>query len=214
MNYTFRVDRLIPKSEFMSVTYMADGYPDFRRNFSLTDFSKEALESAVADFAPNVVHFWERQEGHPESVSFTGGSGVAEAPVPVPYDPKHVPTIEPEPEYDPFSQYLTMNPVVDPMQETVGWTVNDMTAEEQAENLSKFRAGFSVQISQFKQAIYDRGIMESVEAMAATSVTAQILWESADFVSRGSSRVQAALSMTEEELDEFFIYASTLDSVL
>ena len=214
MDYTFRVDSLIPKAEFMSVTYIADGYPDYRRNFNPTDFSAEALTKIVTDFAPNVVHFWERQKEHPESASFTGGSGSAEAPVYKEIDPSHVPVIEPEPEYDRFTQYLTMNSIEDPMQETVGWTVTDMTADEQAQYLANWRNSFAVSMAQFRQALYKRGIIEAAMSMSAKDINSQILWETSDFVPRASERVKGAMGMTEEELDEFFIHASTLEMTL
>lgn len=214
MNYTYRVDTLIPRSEFMSVTYMADGYPDYRRNFNPTDFSKESLAKMVEGFAPNVVDFWERQEEHPESVSFAGGSGCAEAPVTQQIDPAHVPVIEPEPEYDHFTQYITMDLIEDPMQKSVGWTVTDMTAEERAEYLANWRASFSVSMGQFRQALYGRDIIETAMAMSAKDINSQILWETSDFVMRSSERVRNAMGMTDEGLDEFFIYAGTLEASL
>lgn len=214
MNYTYRVDALIPKSEFMSVTYMADGYPDYRRNFNPTDFSRESLINMVEGFAPNVVDFWERQESYPEAVSFEGGSGSAEAPVKQEFDPTHVPVIEPEPEYDHFTQYITLNLIEDPMQETVGWTVTDMNAEEQAEHLANWRNQFAVEMGQFRQALHARGIVEAGIEMSARDITSQILWDTAPIVLRKSQRVTNALGMTDEELDEFFIFASTMERAL
>ena len=214
MNYTYTVDKLIPKSEFMSVTYMADGYPDYRRNFNPTDFSEESLKKVVDDFAPNVVDFWTRQEGHPESVSFAGGSGAAEAPIVEQIDPTHQTQVEPAPEYDHFTQRLEQDPITHYMQETVGWTVVDMTAEEQAEYLVSWRSFFAVSMAQFRQALYGRGIMEAAMSMSAKDISSQILWETSDFVPRGSERVKAAMGMSDEELDEFFIYAGTLEITL
>jgi len=214
MNYTYRVDALIPKSEFMSVTYMADGYPDYRRNFNPIDFSEENLKRVVEDFAPQVMDFWKRQESHPESVSFQGGTASAEVSPVDNYDPTHVPVMEPEPDYDPFTQYITLNQIEDPMQETVGWTVTDMTPEEQAAHLTEWRGFFGVSMAQFRQALYERGIIESAMSMSAKDINSQILWETSSFVLRRSQRIQDALGMTDEELDEFFIYASTLEDTL
>ena len=212
MNYTYRVDTLIPKSEFMSVTYMADGYPDYHQNFNPVDFSEENLARLVTDHAPFVVEFWERQAGHPEDVVFEGGEGVAEAPVTQEVDFSYAPEIEPMPEYDPFTQKVSLNQIDNPMQKSVGWTVEEMTAEEQAEYLEDWRAGCTVSMAQFRQALHERGTLEAAMSMASQDVNANILWETSTFVPRSSEAVKAALSMTDEELDEFFKYAQTFSS--
>jgi len=193
---------------------MADGYPDYRKNFNPVEFSEENLAGLVANHAPFVVEFWERQAGHPEEFVFEGGEGVAEAPVTQEVDFSYAPPIEPQPEYDPFTQKIAMNQIEDPMQASVGWTVTEMTSEEQSEYLAEWRAGFTVSMAQFKQALYQRGIIEAAMSMSAKDISSQILWETSTFVSRGSERVQEALSMTDEELDEFFKYASTMEFTL
>lgn len=218
MNYTYRVDALIPKSEFMSVTYMADGYPDYHKNFNPTDFSAEALTKIVTDFAPNVVHFWTRQEAHPESTVFTGGSGSAEIPVVEEYDPTHVPVIEPQPEYDPFTQYITMNTIEHPMQETVGWTVTDMTAEEQANFLSMWRTNFFVSMRQARLALLQEGYLSLIEDAInlipePDKSKVQTEWEYSSIVERGSvwiAIMQPALGLSDEQMDDLFKLAATL----
>jgi len=214
MNYTYRVDALIPKSEFMSVTYMADGYPDYRRNFNPIDFSEENLRGIVEDFAPQVMDFWKRQEGHPESVTFKGGTASAEVSPVNAYDPTHVPVIEPEPDYDQFTQYITQDQIEDLTQETVGWTVTDMTPEEQAEYLSEWRRFCAVSMSQFRLALFERGISEVEKSISSPDAKSKILWESTNFVRRDSERVAKALSMTDEELDEFFRFAGSLEETI
>ena len=214
MNYTYRVDALIPKSEFMSVTYMADGYPDYRRNFNPVNFSEESLTRLVTDYAPFVVEFWERQSSHPDEVVFEGGSGVAEAPVTQEIDFSYAPEIEPMPDFDPFTQKALVNPAENPMQKSVGWTVTDMTVEEQAEYLADWRSGFSVNMAQFRMALHARGILEDGMSMSIKDMNTRILWEHANIVFRGSEVVKEALQMTDEELDEFFKFAQTFSSAL
>ena len=219
MNYTYRVDTIIPKSEFMSVTYMADGYPDYRRNFNPTDFSQESLTKMVEGFAPNVVDFWERQASHPEAVSFTGGSGAAEAPVTQEIDPSHVPVIEPEPEYDPFTQYITLNMIEDPMQETVGWTVTDMTAEEQAQFLDQWRATATVSMVQFRLALAEEEVLKRVSESVSSRTgdgdpTTEIMWTADAFVARNSEWAKAELALDDAGMDEFFKLALTMPIAL
>lgn len=219
MNYTFKVDKIIPKAEFMSVTYMADGYPDYRRNFNPTDFSQESLINMVEGFAPNVVDFWERQEGHPEAVSFEGGSGSAEAPVIQDFDPNHVPVIEDEPEHDPFTQYITMNMIEDPMQETVGWTVTDMTAEEQAQYLEQWRQNTAVSMVQFRLALSEEKILKRVSESVANregdgDPTTEIMWTADAFVARNSEWAKTELGLDDTGMDEFFKLALTMPIVL
>jgi hypothetical protein len=105
MDYTYTINKILPKAEFMSVTYSAEGYPDYRRNFNPTDFSQEYISQMIENFAPHVVDFWGRQADHPEEVVIEGGSASAEAPVVEPVDFSHAPTIEPRPEFDQFTQY-------------------------------------------------------------------------------------------------------------
>ena len=218
MNYTYIVNTLVPKAEFMSVTYMADGYPDYRKNFNPTDFSEESLIKVVTDFAPNVVSFWTRQEAHPESAVFTGESGSAEAPVVEDYDITHVPTIEPEPEYDHFTQYVTLNDIEDPKQATRGWTIHEMTAEEQADFLSQWRASFFVSMRQARLALTQEGYMTQVEdkinSLSEPDKTKlQTEWEYASKVERNSDWIgtmQPALGLSDEQMDNLFKLASTL----
>lgn len=218
MNYTYVVNKLLPKSEFMSVTYMADGYPDYRKNFNPTDFSEESLAKTVTDFAPYVVSFWTRQEGHPESAVFTGGSGSAEAPVVEDYDITHVPVIEPEPEYDPFTQYITLNDIEDPRQATRGWTIHEMTAEEQADFLSQWRAGFFVSMRQARLALIQEGYMTQIEDTInllpePDKTKLQTEWEYASRVERNSDWIgtmQPVLGLSDEQMDDLFILAAAL----
>jgi len=219
MDYTFKVDKLIPKAEFMSVTYMADGYPDYRRNFNPTDFSKESLTKMVEDFAPIVVDFWVRQASHPELVSFAGGSGSAEAPVTQDIDPSHVPVIEPEPEYDQFTQYITLNMIEDPMQETVGWTVTDMTAEEQAQYLEDWRENVIVNMVQFRLALSEKQILKQVSESVVNrkgdgDPTTEIMWTADALVARNSEWAKAELGLDDAGMDEFFKLALTMPIAL
>lgn len=137
MDYTYKINKILPKAEFMSVTYSAEGYPDYRRNFNPVEFTQEYLVQLIENFAPHVVDFWERQVDHPEDFTLENGSASADAPAIESVDFSHAPTIEPQPEFDRFTQYITLNQIENPMQETVGWTIHEMTAEEQAEYLEK-----------------------------------------------------------------------------
>lgn len=144
MDYSYTINKVLPKSEFMSVTYSADGYPDYRKNFNPVEFTQENLVRLIEEYAPHVVLFWERQASHPEDYSLEGGTGSAEALNIEQVAFTHAPTIEEQPEYDVFTQYVTMNPIENPMQKTVGWTVHDFNEEEQA----GFLRAYSEDISQ------------------------------------------------------------------
>lgn len=135
MDYSFKIEKLLPKSEFMVVCYTSPGYPKFRKTFNPKAFDEASIHAMIQAFAPHVVEYWERQVDHPEedavSINTTGSSSAA-APPPSNVNFSHAPTVEPKPDFDRFTQYVTRNQIEDPMQETVGWTIHDMTAEEQA----------------------------------------------------------------------------------
>jgi len=138
MDYSYKIDKLLPKSEFMVVTYTAAGYPRFRKTFNPIVFDETSIHNMITNFAPVVIEYWERQADHPEetdvSINLTG-SNSASAPVASNIDWSHAPTVEAKPDYDRFTQYITKNQIEDPMQETVGWTIHDLTAEQQASYL-------------------------------------------------------------------------------
>lgn len=218
MDYSYKINKVIPKSEFMSVTYSADGYPDYRRNFNPVEFTQEYLVQLIENFAPHVVDFWERQVGHPEDFMLEGGSGSAEAPVIEPVDFSHAPTIEPQPVFDPFTQYVTLNQIEHPMQETVGWTIHDMTAEEVAEYLANWRLGSSVTMRQARLALAQQGLLQTVEDAIALipepdKSIVSIEWEYSATVERSSSWVSVlapALGLSDEQMDDLFKLAKTL----
>ena len=215
MKYQYRVDTLIPKSEFMSVTYMADGHPDFRKNFNPISFSSENLSRIVTEYAPFVVEFWERQIGHPDAVAFEGGEGFAEAPVTQEIDFSYAPPIEPQPEYDQFTQRITLDEIENPMQESVPWTVEELTTEEQADFLEEWRASAAAGMSQFRIAAEERGYkIDDIATASAADTQTRILWNTAAFVRRSSPFAKQVLGLDEEGLDEFFQHALKKEFVL
>lgn len=133
MNYSYEILKALPKNEFLSVVYRAENHEDFYRNFNPKDWSESAITTLIEGGAVSAVEFWERSAAHPETANIsTTGSGVAEAPVIQEIDWSHSPTIEEQPEFDPFTQTIQLNEIEDPMQETVGWTIIELTTEEQA----------------------------------------------------------------------------------
>jgi len=145
MNYTYEIETLIPKGEFMTVKYSAEGFGDYFKSFNPKEFSEEHLRSLIEGFAPFVVEFWERSVNHPEELIITGASSVAEAPVVEEIDSNHAPEIEPQPEYNRFTQRIEMNQIEHPMQETVGWAIIELTEEERASTLENFKSYYRVQ---------------------------------------------------------------------
>ncbi len=218
MDYSYTINKVLPKSEFMSVTYSADGYPDYRRNFNPVEFTQEYLTQLIESFAPHVVDFWERQVDHPEDFILESGSGSAEAPVIETVDFSHAPAIEPQPAFDPFTQYVTLNQIDDPMQETVGWTVHDMTAEEIAEYLASWRSNVEVTMRQARLALAQQGLLQTVaDAIGLIpepdKSAISIEWEYSAVVQRASAWVgilAPALGLSDDQMDDLFKLAETL----
>ena len=214
MYYTYVINKVLPKAEFMAVTYSADGFPDYRRNFNPTDFSQEAISALIESFAPRVVEFWERQASHPEEVTLSGGSGTAE----INSSPPKPPTVEPTPEYDFFTQRVELNEITDPAQETVGWTIYDLTEEEKAEVLVNWRRGAFVTMRQARLALAQQGLLQTVEDAIALipepdRSKISVEWEYSAIVERGSSWIGVlapALGLSDEQMDDLFKLAATL----
>lgn len=220
MNYTYEIKKIEPKAEFLVVVYSSEGCPDFTRSYNPTNFSEENISAIIHGGAAVAVEFWQRQDAHPEEVELpTEGSGSYEPPVVDPdFDPNHAPEIEPEPEFDPFTQYITLNQIEDPMQATVGWTIHDMTAEEQAEFLNGWRSFTQVTPRQARLELAKRGQLSNIDTIIASlpedqQEVVQIEWEYAVSIERLSHWViqfGSALGLDEEGLDELFKAAAEL----
>jgi len=220
VNYTYQIKKIEPKAEFLVVVYSSEGYPDFTRSYNPTDFSEENISAIIHGGAAVAVEFWQRQDAHPEEVELpTEGSGSYEPPVVAPnFNPNHAPEIEPQPEFDPFTQYITLNQIEDPMQATVGWTVHDMTAEEQAEFLSGWRSFTQVTPRQARLELAKRGLLANIAEIIALipepdKTTVEIEWEYAVSIERSSPwviQLGSALGLDEEGLDELFKAAAEL----
>ena len=134
MNYTFEIKKLSPKQEFMTVVYRSDGYPDYTRNFNPKQFDEASIASIIEGGAQAVVEFWERWSEHPENVQVSmTGSGTFSPVVPVEVPANHMPVPEDEPEFDVLTQRIQLKKIEDPAQETVGWDIIELTAEERVE---------------------------------------------------------------------------------
>ena len=220
MNYTYEIKKIDPKAEFLVVVYSSEGYPDFTRSYNPTDFSEENVLAIIHGGAASVVEFWQRQDAHPEEVTLPAeGSGSYKPPVVDPnFDPNYAPAIEDQPEFDPFTQYITLNQIEDPMQPTVGWTVHDMTAEEQAEFLNNWRSFTVVTPRQARLELAKRGQLSNIDEIIASlpadqQEVVQIEWEYAVSIERSSPwviQLGSALGLDEEGLDELFKSASEL----
>jgi hypothetical protein len=220
MNYTYKIEKIEPKAEYMRVRYSAEGHEDFIRSFNPRQFDQEHILGLITNYATTVVEAWERLAGHPDTVEIeTEGAATAEAPVVAEnFDPTHVPVIEDQPEFDMFTQYITLNLIEDPMQATVGWTVHDMTAEEQAEYLANWRSFVSVTPRQARLELAKRGQLSNIDQIIASlpadqQEVVQIEWEYAVSIERSSPwviQLGSALGLDEVGLDELFKAAAVL----
>jgi hypothetical protein len=137
MNYTYEVVKLIPKAEFMVVEYSSEGFETYTQVFNPTMFDEDSLRALIEDFAPNVVSFWSRASEHPETVTLEKRTTVAV--VPELNEPFPAPELEPQPAFNPYTHRIEMNEITDPMQETIGWTVIELSTEEKAEMIENGR---------------------------------------------------------------------------
>lgn len=204
----------------MVVVYRADSYPDYYKTFNPQKFDEAHLKELIEGFAPAVVEFWQRQTEHPEEAPelIISGTASADAPVIVNIPPGYAPELLPVPDYDPFTQYVTQNEIEDPLQETVGWTVHDMTAEEIADFLAYWRSNAAVTMRQARLALLQQGYLSLIEDAInlipePDKSKVRTEWEYSAVVERGSVWVaimQPALGLSDEQMDDLFKLAGTL----
>lgn len=104
---------------------------------------------------------------------------------------------------------------------TQGWNVRDMTQEEMdaAEAVKKAQVPQQVTLGQAREAIYNAGLLQQVDAAIAAIPDSdsrwrmQNAWEHRPTVERDSpfvASMAAALGLSAEETDQLFIAAATL----
>jgi len=215
VQYTYEIASILPKQEFMTVIYRSEGQPDFYKNFNPRSFAEQDVISLITGFAPVVVEHWERLQSHPESVDFSlEGSDSAEAPVIEEVAVNSAPVIEDQPPYDPFTQRIELDLIEDPNQATVGFTIYELTEQEQADFLALWRNNIAVTMRQCRLVLLQQGLLETVNSnVSSLSDAGQIEWEYAAIVARNSPLVAslaAPLNLSEVQLDELFKLAATL----
>lgn len=104
-------------------------YQKWMQQFSLPDFSKEKLTDHLRAIASRVGGSWERIPDHPTELTIPEkGSLDIEPELYLPYEPN--PQYEEEPEWDQWTQDLIPGEVTSPTQETIPWTIYNLTPEE------------------------------------------------------------------------------------
>ena len=129
---SYTIDRYDPENEYLLVHYTSptDSSLEYYRSFNPMDWDSSSLNGMIRDFGSTVLAYWNRTATHSTSMAIdSSGTFDAEPEVRLDYIPN--PQIEPEPAYDPWTQYIVMNDVTDPYQATIGWTVVDMDSAEQ-----------------------------------------------------------------------------------
>lgn len=139
MDYTYTVQKIDPQREYMQVAYSSEGNESYITNFNPKAFDSASLKAMVEEFAPFVVEYWERVAQHPRDLPVFSGAATASAPVVQDIDFNYAPSIDPQPDYNEATQSLVMNAIENPMQASVGWTVIDLTPEQQAEKAEELR---------------------------------------------------------------------------
>lgn len=222
MKYLFEIKKILPKQEFMVVEYSSADFedlPKFTVTLNPTKFDEEYIANLVHASAARAVDYWDRVRNHPETVSVSSvGAGAVEPAVVEEIDPNHQPIMLDPPSYDPFTQRIEQEPLLHPMQETVGWTVFDLTAEEQEQYLNSWRSIFFITPRQARLELAKRGQLSNIDTIieslpADQQEVVQIEWEYAVSIERKSPwviQLGSALGLDEVGLDELFKLAATL----
>lgn len=211
MRYTYKVQELSPKQEFMIVVYSADGYPDYTKTYNPREFTEEALRTLIEGQAWQVIEFWLRWENHPETAPMALLEGEAEGEPTELKDLSNPPPYEEEPPYDYFTEKLVPD-AIDWDKPTIGWSVVPLTEAEKAEHLANWRVGVYITNAEFRTALFRADAIDRVEAgiLGYSEEEEQLIriqWEHAPFVYRNSElclAVQAFTGMSDDEMDSIF----------
>lgn len=212
MNYSYEIERFSATQNFMRVRYDSDGLPSIMRAFNPGTSVESELVALIESAAPGVIAEWTRIQALPSEVteanlSVTSGSVI--------YTPPPAFTATEPPAYDEFTHRLESG--VDGTN-TQTWTVVALTAQEQADYLTQWRATTQVSMRQARLALLQQGLLANVDAAIAgmtepdrTSIS--IEWEYAAVVDRSSpwmAGMAVALGLSETDMDNLFRLAQTL----
>lgn len=129
---SYTIEQYDPANEYVLVKYTSpsDSNLEYYRSFNPMDWDSDSLIGMIHGFGSTVLAYWDRTASHSPTMTIASSATFeAEPEVRLDYIPN--PQIEPEPAYDPWTQYIVMNDVTDPYQATIGWTVVDMDSAEQ-----------------------------------------------------------------------------------
>ena len=105
------------------------------------DFSKEKLTELIEAVGSVVTGFWNRAQAHAEEcpIPMSGEMDVE----PEVYMAQEIHTRSlPQPEFDPWTEYLVAQDITSPLQETVGWDIVKYTEEEAAAQYEHMELAF------------------------------------------------------------------------
>ena len=131
MKIKYEIEEYEPEREYMLVKFTSPDNPDwvYYKSLNPPDFSKDKLVELLEACASVVTGFWGRAIAHDAEcpIPMTGDMDVE----PEVYLAQEIhPIIEPQPEFDVWTEYVVQDDLTSPFQETIGWVVVKYTAEE------------------------------------------------------------------------------------
>lgn len=139
MKIKYEIEEYEPEREYILLKFTSPDNPDWQYYKSLNppDFSREKLEELIAAVGSVVTGFWNRAQAHKSEcpIPMTGELDVE----PEVYMAQEIHTRSlPQPEFDPWTEYLVAQDITSPFQETVGWDIVKYTEEEAAAQFESY----------------------------------------------------------------------------
>lgn len=133
MKIKYEIEEYEPEREYMLLKFTSPDHPDwiYYKSLNPPDFSKEKLTELLEAVGSVVTGFWNRAQEHKKEcpIPMSGEMDVE----PEVYMAKEIHTVSlPQPEFDPWTEYLVAQDITSPFQETVGWDIVKYTEEEAA----------------------------------------------------------------------------------
>ena len=132
MKVKYKVVDYRPDAEWIAVEFTDPDRPDMDpwiKQFTFPDFSREKLIDHLHAIASQFAGSWTRIPDHATELTIPEeGVLEVEPELYLPYEPH--PVLEPEPEFDMWTQEIIPGDVTDVTQEVISWTVRDLSQEE------------------------------------------------------------------------------------
>lgn len=134
MKIKYEIEEYEPEREYILVKYTSPEDPEllYYKSLNPPDFSAEKLMELITAVGQTALGFWERAKQHELEMPIEE-SAVIDVEPEVYLEKGPVTVYLPQPEYDPWTEYVVQEEVTSPFQAECGWEIIKLEGDELAE---------------------------------------------------------------------------------